>query len=789
MRLLFKKLWRDILQTKGQFAAILTVIAVGVAFFAGLNTTLRNLSDISGEYFESYRLADISVLFFRAPESTVKTVAELPFVKMAQGRITRDAKVDISDNDAMVRLVTIPDTRRTIPNDLMIRSGRYFTSGDVSQCIVEEGFFNANRLKIGDSLEPVINGSRVKLTITGTAKTPEYVYMIRDAGEFVPDNRKFGVVYIKESFGQSIFGYENSISEINALLKPGTDRETAKREIARVLKEYDVLQVIKKEDQLSYNTFTNEIKSLEAMGNVFPLIFFAVASLIIYITMSRMMENQRNQMGILMALGYSDSSIFLHYLSYASITGILGSIIGYFPGIYAGKYMLSLYNSMYKLPYSEVRTYPGLLVPAILITLFFCIAAGYNSCKGSLNTIPAQAMRPRAPASGKRTLVEKVKFIWNSLNFSWKLILRNIFRYKKRSLLTCLGILSSYSLLLAGIGMFDSIAYVIRIQYPDSLTYDIKVNFNGFVNTKELETLQSLPHVRTAEYLAELGVEMKTDWKRKNIGFSLIGRDADIYCLTDDKGNPVQVPGRGILLPEKLAKSMDINIGDRVTIRPLIPGKDSIRKETVVTGTIPQFMGLSASGDIRKLGWFLDEGMMMNGAVLRLEDPVYEKEVTERLKEMPFVNTILSKKVSRENLVKGMENISSMVYFIIISAGVLAFAVVYNTTTINIFERRREIATLKVLGFNPGEMKQIVFNENLIITFFAIFAGIPAGRWLQSFILLVSSTENLTFPTVINLPSYFLAAAATFGFTLLTNQLLSRKLSDVDMVESLKSAE
>ena len=627
------------------------------------------------------------------------------------------------------------------------------------------------------------------LTITGTAKTPEYVYMIRDAAEFVPNNLKFGIVYVKESFGQSVLGYENSVSEINALLKPGTDRDMAKREIERTLKEYDVLQVIKKEDQLSYNSFVNEIKSLEAMGNVFPLIFFAVASLIIYITMSRMMENQRNQMGILMALGYSDLSIFIHYLSYASIVGVLGSISGFFPGVFAGSYMLSLYNNMYKLPYSEVQTYPDLLIPSVLITLFFCIAAGYTSCKSALKTIPAQAMRPRAPASGRRTAVERWKFVWSRLNFSWKMILRNIFRYKKRSMLTCLGILSSYALLLAGIGMFDSIAYMIRIQYPYSLKYDIKISFNGFVNNKELETLKSLPHVRTAERLAELGVEMKAGWKQKNIGLSLLGRDAGIYCVTDGEGNPVQVPGRGILLPEKLAKSMNINIGDRVTIRPLLPGKDAIIKETVVTGTMPQFLGVSASCDITNLGYFLDEGEMMNGATLQLDDLINEKAVTERLKEMPYVNTILSKKGSMENLIKGMENITSMVYFIILSAGVLAFAVVYNTTTINIFERRREIATLKVLGFNTREMEQIVFNENLVITLAGTLAGIPAGRWLLSFIIQVSSTENLTFPTVINLPSYLTAAAAAFGFTLLTNRILSRKLSGIDMVESLKSAE
>lgn len=789
MGLLFKKLMRDIWQTRGQFLSILAVITVGVMFFTGLQTGLWNLNDVSGSFFTDYRLADLTAVFYNAPESAVRYVSSLPYVKMAEGRIVKDAKTDIYGEEANVRVITLPDVKRDIPNDVLIKSGRYFSPDSLDQCLVEEEFFKAHDLKLGDYIYPVINGKKTALRITGAVKTPEYIYLVRDSSEFSPNPKGFGLIFIKKSLGQSLYGYTDSVNEITLLLDAGADAPAAKRQLEKELEKYDVVRVVEKDDQLSYSTFTKETESLSSFGKVLPLIFFAVAALIIYITMTRLIENQRGQMGVLMALGYSNVRIYSHYLSYASIVGIIGSITGTAAGTFAGAYLLWVYNTIYKLPYSGIKIYPVLVFPAALISLLFCVVSSYSSCRSVLSTIPAQALRPKAPVSGKKTLVEKAGPLWNALNFSWKMILRNLFRYRRRTALTCIGIIFSFGLLLCGLGMDDTLNRLVTMQYPDSQEYDLKLSFTGFVSTDELESLESLPHVKKVEPVLELGVEIRKGWAKKDIALTMLVGDSELYGVIDAAADNVKLPYSGILVPEKLAGRLGIEKGDRVDIRLLLPGKDKEYVGMPVRGYRTQYVGESAAADISGAVRLLEEGRIMNGAVLKLDKISSEAYVVEKLEDMSNVDAVISKQKSKENLMKGLANMTSMITFIYISAGVLALAVIYNITTINIFERRREIATLKVLGFNEKEMRQIVFNENIIITLAGIIGGLPVGYWLLDFIMTVSSTDTMTFPVMIKWPSYIISALLTMCFTILTNLLLTRKLETIDMVESLKSAE
>lgn len=791
MGLLFKKLWRDIKEAKGQFGSILVVIVIGVLFYVSLNSTLRNLRFASEQYFTAYRLADQWATFQKAPETVVNRIRSLPEVKQATGRVVKDQQLEIAGHDAIIRLITLPDRRSEVVNDVMLKAGRYFSENETNQCLVSEAFFNAQGLRFGDKLEPVINGNRLKLKVIGVVKSPEYVYELRDGEELVPDPKRFGLVYLKQSYGQAVLGFNGSVNEVSILLKDGADPDRVRRKLEKTLRRYGLIEIVQKKDQLSYNTFSGEIEQLTSLSGIFPVIFLLVAAAIIYITMTRIIENQRIQIGTLKAMGYGNASIMAHYLSYAAGIGLAGSTVGSWLGLYLGGILMQVYNEVYQLPLEQMKTHYDLILPASLLALAFCLMAGFNACKNELRLAPAESMRPKAPKTGTKTWLERIGPLWRSFNFSWKIILRNLFRYKKRALLTSVGIILATALLVAAVGLNDSIGFLVKQQYSTIQQYDLKVSFNTMVDPAELSYIRSLPGVTRVEPVSAVGVEISHGWRSKKVGLVGLLPDARLYRVADRKGQTVPVPAGGILIPEQLSRVLGAGIGDQVTLKPLWPGRNDERnlKRVRIKGVVSQYIGQSVYSRPDLCGTLLDEERIANQALLTLERPAAAAKVTAKIKEMPVVNSVQSKADTVANIEKALEQSAFSIGFMIAASGLLAFAVVYNITTINIFERRRELATLKVLGFTPAEMRRLVFNENLIITGLASGVGLLVGRSLLDFLVLDSSTDNMSFPAVLHDSSYGVALLLIFAFTISANLILMKKVHAVNMVEALKSSE
>jgi len=698
----------------------------------------------------------------------------------------------MAKREAMVRLISLPDEKTDIVNDIQLKSGSYFSSAGGNQCIVSEDFFKAHRLTLGQTIEPIVNGDRVKLKVVGTAKSPEYTYEIREASELIPDPERFGVVYVKKSYLQSILDFNGSINDISVLLEQQADIKKVKAEMEKVLTQYGLTGIVEKKDQLSYNMLNTDISSLKSIAAVFPMLFFIASAVIIYITMTRMIENQRTQMGVLKALGYGNREIMLHYQTYPLLVGILGSMIGVFIGVFlVSNGLLSLYNSIYNLPIGETALHLRIVLPAALLALAFCVTAGYNACRKELCLVPAESMRPKPPASGKKLFLESLRLLWENINFSWKIILRNLFRYKKRSAMASIGIIFSTMLLLIAMGFQNSMDFVLQEQFYKIQRFDIKINLSGMMNADELNYIRSIDHIKAVEPILESGMELTSGWRKKDIGILALGREAKLYGVFDSAGNPVKPPQDGILLPVRLMHTLGLKPGDRVYLRSFYPGKneDKDKKEVNIKGAIAQFIGQSAICSTDYLNYLLKEGVVSNAAYIELEDPKYEKQVMDSLKDILTVSTIQSKSEIIANTEKTLQSTSSIIIFMVLGAGVLAFAVIYNITNINIFERRREIATLSVLGFTSGELKSLVFNENFFLSIFGALAGILPGRFLTELVITMQATDTMYLPAVLNPSSYFMALLMIIVFTIMANLLLTRKILSINMVESLKSAE
>lgn len=787
MNILNKKLLRDLWLYKGQFISVLVLVVIGVMFYTGINSGFRNMSAASENYYKEYNFADLWAALYKAPAGIEQKIEALPFVKKATGRVVQDVSIDISGENADLRMITLPDKKEDIVNDVVIKSGQYFSDAENNQCLVEEGFFKAHGLKEGDTISPVVNGNEVNLKVVGSVINPEYVYVVKDSSELIGDNKKFGIIYVKKSFGQAILGYNGSINDLAMMLEDGTDIKKAKDEIKKKLNEFGVKSITDRDTQLSSKMVSEKLKGYQSMGATFPIIFFIVAGVIVYITMGRMVENQRTQIGVLKAFGFSDLYVLMHYLSFSAFIAVVGSGIGSILGVFLGKGFTDLINVYFNFPNTEMKMYPDLVLPASLLTLFFCLFAGYNACKKIFKIMPSEAMRQKSPLPGKKIAIEKIGVIWKKLSHSWKMILRNIFRYKRRALLTSIGVIFATSITVFALGEKSSVDYLIDQQYTNIQNYDIKVNFSKLLSMDDLNDIKRVSHIAKLEPVLETGVEISNGWRKKDTGFTALVDSPEMYKVTDQTGHPVKLPQNGILIPEKLAKVLDVKPGDTVFIKSFLPGKE--KKEVRIKGIIAQYLGTSAYGSLDSVNDLFSEGKIANSAVIRLDNRMNEKKVIDALTGMSAVSSVQSKSDAIDSLMRNMAAMTSVIGVMIVLAAVLSISVIYNIATINIFERQRELAILKVLGFLDRELSGLIFNENYVITVLGIFVGLPLGKWLGSSMMAAYETDAYTFPFVIGIDTYIVTAILTLGFTALANFTLMKKIRKIDMIEVLKSNE
>jgi len=335
--------------------------------------------------------------------------------------------------------------------------------------------------------------------------------------------------------------------------------------------------------------------------------------------------------------------------------------------------------------------------------------------------------------------------------------------------------------------MKDSIDFMIEKQYSSIQNYDIKVRFSNLINLEELNNIKNINHVKDVEPVLETGVEISNGWKTKQFGFTALVKDPQMYRVEDKDGNIISLPQNGLIVSEKLADILGIKLNDSVNVKFYFPGKE--KKDMVVKGIVVQYLGLSTYTSMDSLKSLLGEGMIANSAVLKLDDIKFENDIKDKLRDIPSVASLESKTDSLNALLQAMGAMGASIGVYIILAGILLIAVLYNIATINIFERQRELATLKVLGFNNNEVKKLIFTENYIITIFGMIIGLPVGKWLGASLMKTSSTDAYTIPYVIEFKTYIIAIILTLLFTVITNLTLIKKIKALDMIEVLKNKE
>lgn len=599
----------------------------------------------------------------------------------------------------------------------------------------------------------------------------------------------------EKEFNEGKAEYEKNLEEYERQkLQVESDIKKAREKIEEMGATWHVLD---RKSHYSYRDYESCADRMDGISSVFPVFFFLVAALVCMTTMTRMVDEQRNEMGTLKALGYSRWQISAKYLIYAGSASILGSIIGCVLGMFI--FPLIIYNTwniMYNLDTIKFRFQPGLMLLASGMVTLVVLAATWFSIYKEMREVPAQLMRPKAAKAGKRILIERIPVLWSKLNFMQKVTLRNLFRYKKRFFMTVIGISGCSALLVAGFGLNDSISDIVPRQFKEVYHYDAMLRADSTVSlskandiAQEISSYDGVDDVFTLETLA-----ISVNYDNKDVSATLnIIPDGDsfedfmtFHPQTRDSADTLSE--EGALVPIKTAQKLNIGVGDDITF------KTSEYNRTVkvkVAGIFEQYTGheiFITEETFEKTG--IKETPVCSILLKNDQtDAEFENELGSKIMDNKDIRSVSFYSSVIENFENMISSIKTIVVVLVLSAALLAFVVLYNLSNVNISERMREIATIKVLGFNEKEVNAYVNRETIILALIGSLAGLLLGIYLHDLIMGLAELDTIRFGRTIFWQSFVYSVALTMVFTLIVNWIMKFRLRRIQMVESLKAVE
>lgn len=808
---LLKEFFRTLRLTMNRFFAIAIMVGLGVAFFAGLRATQPDMELSVNRWYEETNFFD---LWIKSDRGITKD--EVKMIQDAKNVL----KVDEGYSDQMYALI---EGERSVTwvysvpskvNQLKIKEGRLPKSS--KECFADSKLKEQSDLKIGDWVEfetgenaAMQSIKKQAYQIVGFGDTP--LYLTADRGSSTIGNGKVDYFFFlpKEDFTSLVMtdiyvqmkglkdeaayqaGYEDQIKEYSAEMK-------------KLLKESnfngsDLAEknwfVLSRKENASYVEYGSDAERIGAIGKVFPIIFFLVAALVALTTMTRMVEEERNQIGTLKAMGYSNFSISAKYFWYALLASGMGSLLG----LLAGQKVLpaiimSAYQTLYQyLPYMLTPVSIWFSLYAVLAAIACTTLATAAACYKELLMMPAELMRPQSPKPGKRVLLERVGFVWKKLDFTGKATIRNLFRYKKRLFMTLFGIAGSTSLLLVGFGVRDAILKVKTTQYSEIIKYDTEIAVDELKN-QDWEVEKALSEDERIEgwiAIQKTNVVVRANGEKQEISMIVpetLNQFNNYIALRQRKnGNKIQLSENGVVITEKLARLLDVKKGDSIQVKE---GEHLAKKVKIDGITENYFMNYIYSSREYYATVMKTEPVFMDYWIHLTESSEKSRDTfgADYLKYSSVKGVQFTQKAN-EKIAEMLKTMGGVIWVLVASAGLLALVVLYNLNNINVTERKRELSTLKVLGFYDREVSAYLLRENVILTLLGILIGYVFGFLLTRFVVSTAEVDVLMFGRQIRIISYLLSGLITFFFTALVNIIMHFSLKRIHMLESLKSVE
>ncbi len=787
MRALNRKTIRDLWSIKGQALAIALVIASGVGTFVMSLSTLKSLQDSQQSYYRKYRFAHVFAHVKRAPLSLGKRIAEIAGVSLVQLRIVSDVTIDVADmpEPAVGRLISIPERRQPMVNDLHLRRGRWIEPNRSGEVLVGEAFADAHRLEIGDSVTAVINGRRQRLTIVGIVLSPEYIIQIHGAN-LLPDDRRFGVFYMSYEQLAAAFDMDGAFNDVVLTLTRGASEPAVMQRLDDLTRQYGSRGASSRENHVSHRYISDEIRQLRSMGLIAPTIFFSVSAFLLNVVMTRLIGVQREQIAAIKAFGYSRLQVGWHYVKLVLLISLVGAVLGIAVGVYLGRNLTIMYTTFYRFPLFGFHWSPSVVASALLISSAAAVVGTLAAVRRAVRLPPAEAMRPEPPAVYRPTLIDRTG-LGDLLPQAARMIFREIERKPVKAALTVLGISMAVSVLILGSFTLDAINYIINFQFVLSQRQDVIVAFVEPASADALHDLEHLPGVVQVEPIRSAPTWFRFGHRSRRVGVLGLIPGGRLYRLLNTDEQQVPVPRDGLLLSSKLAELLEVRLGDRVRVE-VLEGEQPIR-EVPVTAMVTEYGGTNAYMDIYALHRLLREGNTLTGAFITVEGDRAE-ELYRTLKDTPRISGVTIKEASVQSFRETIaENLGNIRFFNMLFATVIAFGVVYNSARISLSERSRDLATLRVIGFTRAEISAILLGELAVLTLAAVPVGLLIGYLFAAWATLGLDTEVYRIPLVIGRQTYGFAVFVVLAGTVISGLIVRRRLDHLDLVSVLKTRE
>ncbi|MCF7791146.1 MAG: FtsX-like permease family protein [Victivallales bacterium] len=791
MTVLNKKLKRDLFLSKGMLAAIITLIAIGTGFLVGMDGTYNNLHNAKMAYYSRCRMPDFWINLKKAPVVDVKNhLNKVKGISEIRNRIVYPAMVDLEgvNKPITATAVSLPGKDNSVINNLYIKTGSYFSPGNKKQVIVSYKFAKARNIRPGSYISLIIKGRKKKLYVIGTAISSEYVFTI-PPGSMCPDSENYGIFWVKDKFAQNTLGYDGACNNIVGLFNPNgkVNPKLTLDTFAKTLDQYGVFTSTLLKNQQSNLSLNSELSGIQMMATMLPIIFLSVAALVLNVIMTRLAEQERVIIGTLKALGVKNNAIFSFYLKYSLFVGISGGVLGCLVGYWLSQQMTQMYTGIFTFPHLINHIYLKPMLAGIIISVFFAVIGTVKGVKLMISLNPAEAMHPPPPASGKPILLERFKTLWKHFSFRTQIVMRGIFRNKIKSIIGITAAALGSSLVLMSLGMMNSIDYMVMFQFKNVLHNNYSLHFKTPLGYSALYEAQRLPGVTYAEPQLKLSVNFKNGRFTKKCQLTGILPNSKLVTPCDSKGRRIRIPQNGIAMTKRLAKKLHVKQGEYITFST-IKG-DRTPHKVKIASTVKSTLGIPVYINYKYFNRLLGEDHIITNILLKTDQTsVQKKEFLKKLKKFPMLTSYNNKEITQDSMDKELNGAySSMVYTMIFFAGIIFFGSILNSVLISIAERKREIATFRVLGYKPLEVGSLFLREILAVNIIGSLLGLPLG-YLLLFGMCFSFTNDMyAMPCYISLSSYVLTLILSLFFMIGSYLIIQRTINKLDWPQALNA--
>lgn len=782
-----RKLLRDLRRIWAQSLAIALVMACGVAVLIISFGTLQNLTQTRDAYYERNRFAEIFASATRAPRDLVDEIAAIDGVAQVEARIVDHVVLDMPEmpEPGMGRVVSLPADGEPVLNVPLLRMGQLPDPLSVDQVAVSEPFANAHGLRPGDSFRAIINGQLRDLRVSGIALSPEYIYTIGPATLF-PDDRRFGIFWMSNDAAASAFDLDGAFNDLTLRLLPGADSAPVILAIDELLDPYGGTGAHDRERQVSHNFLKHELEQLQALAWIMPPIFFVVSAFLVNMVLGRLIALERQQIGLMKAVGYSTFEIAAHYLKLAGLIGVMGILIGWGAGIWVADGMTELYGEYFHFPYLVSAPSTAAFAISGMLAMLTVLLGALRAVRGTVRLRPAVAMSPPAPPKFTQGMVDRIGHGLR-LRQTTMMILRSITRWPGRAAVTLFGVAASVAVLVGSFFFFDAVDVMKDEMFSLSNRQQMTLTLSREQTLEAIDNARNLPGVLSVEGGYAVPVRLSNGVRESLQSLQARANGTELVRVLDRNREPVVMPSRGLVLPELLARELAAREGDLIAVEFFTGHRET--HMLPVASVVQQTLGEAAYMSEEALHAILRQAPRVNQLNLLVDDAQLPA-LYAQIKQTPAISGVaLWSEVQAQFDEQLDENLFTMVIIYATLGVLITVGVVYNAARIQLAERSYELASLRVLGFSRGEVSYVLVGEIMLLTVIGLPLGWLAGYGFAALSAQGLSSEIVNIPLVVSKSTYGWATLLVFVSALVSVLVVRRRLDRVDLASALKQKE